>query len=207
MTTTSLYDHTIELKPHTTPVYVKPYRLPQSQKSEIDKQIKSMQADGIIEECRSAWSSPLLLVPKKLDSTGIKKWRVVIDYRKLNENVQDDKFPLPNISDILDSLSGAMYFTTLDLYQGFYQIKLNKNSRQYTAFTTTKIQYQMTRLPMELKTSTNAFSRMITIAMSGLNHEQCLVYQDDLCVFGRNLENHNKNLMDILSRLRKINLK
>lgn len=207
LTTTSLYQQTIELKPQTTPVYVKPYRMPHSQKSEINKQIESMLEDGIIEESRSAWSSPLLLVPKKLDSTGIKKWRVVIDYRKLNEQIKDDKFPLPNISDILDSLTGSVYFTTLDLYQGFYQINLEKDSRPYTAFTTSKNQYQMTRLPMGLKTSPSAFSRMITVAMSGLNYEQCLVYLDDLCVFGRNLDNHNKNLIDVFTRLRKSNLK
>lgn len=207
LSTTPLYEHTIELKPHTTPVYTKPYRLPQTQKTEIDTQIQRMLDDGIIEECRSAWSSPLLLVPKKLDSLGIKKWRVVIDYRKLNEKIQDDKFPLPNISDILDSLSGAVYFTHLDLYQGFYQLNLHSHSRPYTAFTTGKNQFQMTRLPMGLKTSPSAFSRMITVAMSGLNYEKCMVYQDDLICFGRSLENHNKNLMDILARLRKVNLK
>lgn len=207
LTTTSLYEQTIELQPHSSPVYVKPYRMPHAQKAEIDRQIQGMLDDGMIEETRSAWSSPLLLVPKKSDSTGAKKWRVVIDYRKLNNQIKDDKFPLPNITDILDSLSGAMYFTTLDLYQGFYQMNLEKDSRPYTAFTTSKNQYQMTRLPMGLKTSPSAFSRMITVAMSGLNYEQCLVYLDDLCVFGRNLENHNKNLMSVFSRLRKVNLK
>lgn len=207
LTTTSLYEQTIHLKPQSSPVYVKPYRLPQAQKAEIDRQIQRMLDDGVIEETRSAWSSPLLLVPKKVDPSGIKKWRVVLDYRKLNNQIQDDKFPLPNISDILDSLSGAVYFTTLDLYQGFYQINLHKDSRPYTAFTTSKNQYQMTRLAMGLKTSPSAFSRMITVAMSGLNYEQCLIYLDDLCVFGRNLENHNKNLMDVLARLRKVNLK
>lgn len=198
--TTSLYEQTIELKPHSTPVYVKPYRLPHAQKEEIDRQIQGMLKEGIIEEARSAWSSPLLLVPKKLDNTGVKKWRVVIDYRKLNEQVQDDKFPLPNITDILDSLSGSMYFSHLDLYQGFYQCNLHKQSRPYTAFTTSKNQYQMTRLPMGLKTSPNAFSRMITVAMSGLNYEKCLTYQDDLAVFGRSLEIHNQNLLSVFLR-------
>lgn len=96
LTTTALYEQTIELQTHSTPVYVKPYRLPHAQKAEIDKQIQGMLEDGMIEETRSAWSSPLLLVPKKLDSSGVKKWRVVIDYRKLNNQIKDDKFPLPN---------------------------------------------------------------------------------------------------------------
>ncbi|KAJ8709933.1 hypothetical protein PYW07_009299 [Mythimna separata] len=207
LSTTPLCQQTIELKAHATPVYTKPYRLPYAQKAEVDKQIQKMLDDGIIEESRSPWSSPLLLVPKKQDSNGLKKWRIVIDYRKLNNQIQDDKFPLPNISDILDSLSGSMYYSHLDLYQGFYQNNLNPDSRPYTAFTTSKNQYQMTRLPMGLKTSPNAFSRMMTLAMTGLNYEKCLVYQDDLAVFGRNLNNHNQNLIDVFSRLRKVNLK
>lgn len=207
LSTTPIYEQTIDLKPPSRPIYTKPYRLPYSQKSEIDNQIKNMLNDGIIEEARSAWSSPLLLVPKKLDNAGNRKWRVVIDYRKLNNQIQDDKFPLPNISEILDSLSGAIYFTHLDLYQGFFQINLNKDSRPCTAFTTGKSQYQMTRMPMGLKSSPSSFSRMMTIAMSGLNFEKCLVYQDDLVVIGRNLDVHNKNLMDVFNRLRKVNLK
>lgn len=207
ITVTKLYQQTISLKPGSTPVYVKPYRLPHAQKKELDVQVNKLLQDNIIEEATSEWSSPLLIVPKKSDVTGQKKWRVVIDYRKLNNLIQDDKFPLPNIVDILDSLSGAVYFSHLDLYQGYYQIELEKESRKYTAFTTNKNQYQMTRLPMGLKTSPGAFSRMMTVAMSGLNYEKCLVYLDDLCVFGRNLEQHNKNLLDVFGRLRKNNLK
>lgn len=202
-----MYEQTIELKPHTTPIYTKQYRLPHAQKSELDKQIKNMLDTGIIEEARSPWSSPLLLVPKKLDSNNEKKWRVVIDYRKLNNQIQDDKFPLPNINEILDSLSGAIYFTHLDLYQGFFQTKLHKDSRPCTAFTTGKNQYQMTRMPMGLKSSPNNFSRMMTIAMSGLNYDKCLIYQDDLIVIGRSLNSHNTNLMDVFGRLRSVNLK
>lgn len=207
LSTTAFYQQKLELKPNSSPVYTKPYRLPHSQKQEIDRQVQDMLENGIIEEARSAWSSPLLLVPKKLDSTGQNKWRVVIDYRKLNNQIQDDKFPLPNISEILDSLSGDIYFSHLDLYQGFYQVNLDKNSRPYTAFTTGKNQFQMTRMPMGIKSSPNGFSRMMTLAMSGLNHDKCLIYQDDLVVFGRNLQSHNQNLLEVLNRLRKINLK
>lgn len=65
----------------------------------------------------------------------------------------------------------------------------------------------MTRMPMGLKTSPSAFSRMMNIAMSGLNHEKCLVYLDDLVIFGKNLFDHNKNLLDVFTRLRTCNLK
>lgn len=65
----------------------------------------------------------------------------------------------------------------------------------------------MKRLPMGLKISPSSFSRIMTMAMSGLNYEQFWVYLDNLICFGRNLDNHNTNLMDIMTRLRQVNLK
>lgn len=206
LSTTNIYEQTITLKPNTNPVYVKQYRLPQSLKKEVGKQINKMLENDIIEEAKSEWSSPILLVPKKTSNQD-KKWRLVVDYRKLNNCIVDDKFPLPNITDILDSLSGSIYFSHLDLHQGYYQVSLNKDSRKYTAFTTSTGQYQMKRLPMGLKTSPSSFSRIMSVALSGLTFEQCFVYLDDLIIFGRNMATHNKNLTDVLERLRKVNLK
>jgi len=205
-TNTNLYEQSIKLKKEATPVFRKPYRIPISQRDEVDRQIKKLKKEGIIENAKSEWSSPILLVPKKTDAAGNKKWRLVIDYRCLNEKLQDEKFPLANISDILDSLSGAIYFTTLDLNQGFYQLAIKKEDQPCT-FITDKGQYQMCKLPMGLKISPSAFSRLMTIAMAGLNYESCFVYLDDLIVFGRNADQHNKNLISVFERLRKVNLK
>lgn len=205
LSVTNLYHQKIHLKENVTPSYVKPYRLPKSQKQEIERQIQQMLTDDIIEESQSEWCSPILLVPKKSQDSS-KKWRLVIDYRKLNERIMDDKFPLPNITEILDSLSGAIYFSHLDLSQSYYQLLLEPESRKYTAFITDK-QYQLKRLPMGLKISPSAFSRLMTVAMAGLNNEKALIYLDDLICFGRSLDIHNKNLIDIFERLRKVNLK
>lgn len=207
LSVTNLFTQSMSLRPNVSPSYVKPYRLPFVQKEEIKKQIGQMIKDDIIEPAVSEWSSPLLLVPKKSDHLGNKKWRLVIDYRLVNQIIQDDKFPLPNITEILDSLAGAVYFSHLDLSQGFYQLELSKESRGITAFTTPDGQFQMKRLPMGLKISPNAFSRMMTVAMSGLNFLRCFVYLDDLIVFGKNLFDHNKNLHMVLSKLRSVNLK
>lgn len=207
LTTTKLYEQSIILKQGSKPVYTKPYRIPNSLKSEVDRQINKMLRDDIIEESCSEWSSPILLVPKKSESENSKNWRLVVDYRKLNETIQDDKFPLPNINEILDSLSGAIYFSHLDLSQSYYQVTLTPDSRDVTAFTTNTGQYRMKRLPMGLKVSPSAFSRIMTVAMSGLTYEKCFIYLDDLVIFGRNLQSHNKNLLDVFERLRKVNLK
>lgn len=206
LSTTNLYEHSIKLKDNVSPVYSKPYRLPKALKGEVQKQINEMLKNDVIEETTSEWSSPVLLVPKKADRSGEKKWRLVVDYRLLNQTIQDDKFPLPNITDILDSLANNIYFSKLDLSQGYYQLSLEKQSRKYTAFTTDK-QYQMKRCPMGLKTSPSAFTRLMTIAMTGLNYQSCLIYLDDCIVVGSNLETHNKNLIKVLDRFRQVNLK
>lgn len=204
--TTPIYKQSISLKPYAQPIYTKPYKLPHSQKKEIENQINKMLKNKIIEETKSQWNSPILLVPKKT-TNDTKKWRLVIDYRKLNSQLEDDKFPLPNIDDVIDSLAGAKYFSHLDLSQGYYQCELKPEDRPITAFSTSTGQYQMTRLPMGLKISPSAFSRLMTVAMSGLNLEKCLVYLDDLIIFGRTFEEHNRNLISIFERLRKVNLK
>ncbi|XP_057669912.1 uncharacterized protein LOC130902096 [Diorhabda carinulata] len=82
---------------------------------------------------------------------------------------------VPKKADSNDSLGGAMYFSHLDLAQGYHQIELDSESRQYTAFTTDRGQYQLTRLPMGLKISPSAFARAMTIAMSGLNYESHVI--------------------------------
>ena len=204
--TTNVYCPTVTVKPNSQPLFSKPYRLPHSQRNEVCRQVRKMLEDEIIEETKSEWNSPLLLVPKKSD-TNEKKWRLVIDYRKVNTTLQDDKFPLPNIEEVIDSLAGAQYFTHLDLSQGYYQCKLNPGDRPITAFSTPSGQYQMTRLPMGLKISPSSFSRLMTVAMSGLNLERCLVYLDDIIVFGKTFDEHNKNLISIFQRLRDVNLK
>lgn len=80
-------------------------------------------------------------------------------------------------------------------------------SRPCTAFVTDKGQYQLKRLPMGLKISPSAFSRLMTVENSGLSYESCFTYINDLILFGRNLETHNANLVKVLERLREVNLK
>ncbi|KAK9739051.1 hypothetical protein QE152_g9310 [Popillia japonica] len=101
------------------PTHTKSYRYPQLHKDEVNKQIEKMLSQGIIRPSTSPWTSTLWVVPK-LDVSGERKWRIVIDYRKLNEKTVGDAYPLPNIEDILDQLGHAQYFTTLDLASGLY---------------------------------------------------------------------------------------
>lgn len=133
MTFTSDIKHRIETT-DDIPIYTKSYRYPFVHKEEVTKQINEMLEKNIIRPSNSPWSSPIWIVAKKADASGKKKWRLVIDYRKLNEKTIDDRYPLPNISDILDKLGKCQYFTTLDLASGFHQIEMDKRDIPKTAF-------------------------------------------------------------------------
>ena len=208
LTVTNVCNAKVQLQNNAVPKYTKPYRIPHSQKVDIQNEVAKMLEDDIVEPSVSAWNSPVLVVPKKKDPvTGLQKFRMVIDYRRVNDEIEDDKFPLPNITDIYDMLGNANYFSCIDLSQGYYQMELDKNSRPCTAFSTENGHYQMKRLPMGLKISPSIFSRMMTIAMSGLTYNKCFVYLDDLIIFGRSMEDHNKNLMEVFQRFREVNLK
>lgn len=167
--TNNFYNQTIELSDNV-PVYIKNYRSPESQRDEINIQVNKMLDDGIIEPSVSHFNSPILLVQKK-SSTDKKKWRLVVDFRQLNKKLLADKFPLPRIDEILDQLGRAKYFSTLDLMSGFHQIGLEKNSRKYTAFSTTKGHYQFTRLPFGLnllyKSSGTIRSKLSSVRQNG----------------------------------------
>ena len=80
---------------------------------------QQMLSDGVIQHSSSPWNSPILVVPKKPDSSGKRKLRVVVDFRKLNDVTVGDSFPIPVISDVLDSLGKSKYFSTADCASGF----------------------------------------------------------------------------------------
>lgn len=206
--TTTVGKQKIRIKEGAEPVYRKPYRNPHHQKGLVREYINKLKKDRIVEPAVSPWNAPLLLVPKKnLDKEGKRQYRVCIDYRGLNGVIQQDRYPLPNIQDIIDQLGKAKYFTTIDLSQGYFQVELEEDSRPYTAFITPDGEHlQMRKMPMGLSTSPAAFSRIMSMALAGLKGTRCLVYLDDLIVFSKTVKEHMKNLEEVFLRLRKANL-
>jgi hypothetical protein len=108
-----------------------PGRLPLAQEGDCEKEVQSMLEKGVIEPGHSPWSSPIVLVRKKDGSL-----RFCVDYRKLNAVTKFDSYPLPRIDETLDHLSGAQWFTTLDLISGYWQVGLTPEARLKSAFCT-----------------------------------------------------------------------
>jgi len=81
-----------------------------------------MLADGVIRHSTSPWNSAIPDVPEKTDASGKMKWRLVVDFRKLNNVTIGDSLPIPLMSEVLNSLGNSKYFSTVDCASGFWQI-------------------------------------------------------------------------------------
>lgn len=122
-------DHIITLVPGAKPINLRPYRHNPALKDEIEKQISDMLSSGVIQHSQSPFASPAILVKKKNGT-----WRLVIDYRQLNAITVKTKYPVPVIEELLDELTGAQWFTKLDLWSGYHQIRMAAGEEYKTAF-------------------------------------------------------------------------
>lgn len=200
----------IECSINTTddlPVHQRVYPYPAAYAEEVNKQIKKLLDDGIIRPSRSAWTSPVWIVPKKSDASGEKKFRMVIDYRKINQKTISDRYPMPEISYVIDQLKGHKYFTTLDLISGFHQIKMKETDIEKTAFAINNGKFEFTRMPFGLKNAPAIFQRALDDILREHIGKICYVYIDDVIVFGETLDKHLENLNLILKTLNTAGLK
>ena len=109
----------IDLLPGTAPISKQPYRMPPNELKELKKQLQTLLDKGFIRSSSSPWGCPALFVKKKDGSL-----RMCVDYRPLNEVTIKNKYPLPRIDILFDQLSGARYFSKIDLRLGYHQIKI-----------------------------------------------------------------------------------
>ena len=158
--------------------------------------VDKMLEDGQIEPSVSAWSAPTVLVTKKDGST-----RFCVDYRRLNARTKKDAFPLPRIDDSLNSLSGQAWFSTLDLASGYWQVRLSENAKPKMAFATHSGLFQFAVMSFGLCNAPATFERLMSQVMRGLHWKRCLVYIDDILVFGNDFESALHNLELVLDRV------
>ena len=202
---TNAVKHKIETQ-DDMPIHSKSYRYPYHLREEVQKQIRELLEQGIIRPSSSPWSSPIWVVPKKADASGLRKWRLVVDYRKLNVKTTDDKYPLPNITEVLDKLGRCNYFTTLDLASGFHQIEVEPKDIPKTAFSVDHGKYEYVRMPFGLKNAPSTFQRVMDNVLRELIGTVCLVYMDDIIIFSASLQEHLVNLKKVFDALQKYNL-
>ncbi len=155
--------HTIQTS-SDKPIFIPRYRRSNYENDLITTEVKLKLDANIIKPSNSPYSSSVVLFPKPDGSK-----RVCIDYRKLNAITVPDHFPMPRFQDNLDSLSGSVFFTTLDLFSGYFQTFFEPASIQKTAFTTSNGHYEFLRTPFGLRNAPSQFSRLMQIIFGKYN--------------------------------------
>jgi transposase InsO family protein len=198
---TDLVEHRIRLNTDQ-PLKQPPYRVPPAKRDIIIDKVNEMKAQDVLEDSNSPFAAPVVLIRK---SNG--EWRFCADYRQLNSITIKDAYPLPRIDDALDALRSNAYFSKLDLVSGFWQIVVAEADREKTAIATPAGLHQFKVMPYGLTNAPATFQRLMDRVLSGLTWDRCIVYMDDIIIFGKTFEQHNLNLESVLQRIIAANLK
>ena len=130
-----------------------------------------------------------------------------MDYTKLNSVTVKDGYPLPRIDDLLFSLGGASWFSSLDLASGYWQVAMAPEDRAKTAVCTHSGLWEWTVLPFGLCNAPATFERLMDLVLGPIKYSKCLLYLDDIVAKGASWKEQISNLRAVLERLRTAGLK
>ena len=187
----------IELEPGTAPMSKSPYRMVPAEMAELKKQLEELLDKEFIRPSVWPWGAPVLFVKKK---DGC--FRLCIDYRGLNRVTVKNKYPLPRIDELLDQLKGAKWFSKIDLASGYHQIPIEPNDVRKTAFRTRYGHYEFVVMPFGLTNAPAAFMKIMNGIFQDFLDEFVIIFIDDILVYSRNKEDHERHLRAVLERLR-----
>jgi len=166
------------------PIVYRPYRLSYYERERVRNMVDELKNANIVEDSNSEYASPILLVKKKTGDV-----RMCVDYRAINKITVPDKYPLPRIDDQIDRLHGNTYFTSLDLFSGYYQVPINDpDTRAKLSFVTPDGKYTFKRMPFGPTNCPAIFSRMINTALGKLLYSVALAYLDDIIIPSKDVE-------------------
>ena len=197
------FTHKINLKTKD-PVFVKQFKIPDTHRDFIKRQIHEWLKMGIIERANSPYNCSVFLVPKKNGS-----FRLVQDFRALNANSHQDRYNLKDVSECIGEIgrAGSTIFSTFDATSGFHQLTLDKSSRPYTAFTIPGLgQFQWCVSAMGLASAPSQYQRMMEQSFKGLE-DFLVIYLDDTIVHSSSHAQHREHLDKFFTRVRQANLK
>ncbi|GJX39797.1 putative reverse transcriptase domain-containing protein [Tanacetum coccineum] len=187
----------IELIPGAEPISKAPYRMAPVELKELKEQLQEMLENGFIRPSVSPWGAPVLFVKKKDGSM-----RLCIDYRELNRITIRNRYPLPRIDDLFDQLQGAKYFSKIDLRSGYHQLRVREQDISKTAFRTRYGHYEFLVMPFGLTNAPAVFMDLMNRIFHEYLDKFVIVFIDDILVYSKSEEEHERHLRIVLEILR-----
>ena len=193
--------HHIEVT-QKTPIWQKKRYFSQPVNDEIEQQCSELLAHDILEYSNSDWSSAVVPV-RKTDG----KLRICVDYRQVNQVTKKENYPMPNLMNCIYRPNKVKFFTKIDLVRGYYQVPIEEESRQYTAFSTPQHHYQFKRLSFGLKNSGMAFQKVMQQILAPLLSHNIIIYIDDILIMSRSFKEHVNIVSKVLRLLNDYKIK
>ena len=193
---TDLMEMTIDLE-HDRPINVYPYRIPIHKRATVEEEVQNMLKAGIVRHSNSPYNAPAIVVRKK---SG--KIRLVVDFRSLNRITRPIAQPLENIDDILASLSGAKFITTLDIKSAYHTIPIKEEDIPKTGFSVLQHHLEYTRAAFGLRNSGIYFNKLMSKILSGIKGSFVHAYADDLIIASKSFREHIRHLREVFGRFR-----
>jgi hypothetical protein len=188
--------HCVRTEPGARPPRKPSFRLTTEEKNHLIAQVQELLRKGWIQPSVSPYGAPVLFVKKK-DGT----LRMCIDYRALNNITVKNKYPLPRIDELLDTLQGATCFSAMDLHSGYHQVRLHPDDIAKTAFSTPTGHYEYVVIPLGLSNAPSTYQAVMNDVFRDLLGKCVLIYLDDILIYSRNSAEHCGHLKMVLERL------
>ena len=163
----------------------------------MKKQIQELEEKGYIRPSTSPWGAPVLFVKKKDGSM-----HMCVDYRALNAATIKNKYPLPRINDLFEQLKGARVFSKIDLRSGYHQLKIRPQDVPKTAFVTRYGLDEFLVMSFGLTNAPSYFMYLMNNVFMDCLDKFVVVFIDDVLIYSRSEEEHEKHLRVVLERLR-----
>ncbi|KAE8239851.1 hypothetical protein A4X06_0g8008 [Tilletia controversa] len=196
-----LGEMTIELTPDSALRPEAPRRASPEKRRAMDSAIDQLLEWDVIEPSSSPISFPVLMVRQR------DKWRFCVDYRQLNSSTVSDRYPLPTIDSIFQTLTGKRVFSSLDAIRGYHQMGVRESDRWKTAFVCHRGLFQYKTVPFGLKNAPSVFQRLMDRILGALRWSHAVVYIDDIVVASSSIEEHVQALDTLLSNAIRAGLK
>ena len=186
------------------PVYCRPYRLSEQKAEFVKQQFQKWLDEGIVSYYSGPWCSPVV-VANKDTRTDNPTFRVCGDYTKINLVIERESFPLPIPSDLFVKMRGSECFSIIDLHQAYLQLKVAEQDKPKTSVVTPEAQFVFNYLPFGLKIAASCMQKVMHMLFSNCNFVVC--YQDDICIFSKNMQEHFQHVETVLTILADAGLK